>query len=115
MDNNYTPYNSPSTEYSSAPKPPRATNKFINILLALLKCAGYVATWLGVQFVLMLGFILFTYIANPTLSYTEIVNKVYGLSIELTLITNILTLVLFVLFYIIIKKPFLKTINPFLW
>lgn len=111
MDNNYTPYNSPSTEYSPAPKPPRVTNKFINILLALLKCAGYVATWLGVQFVLMLGFILFTYIANPTLSYTEIVNKVYGLSMELTLITNILTLVLFVLFYIIIKKPFLKTIK----
>ena len=112
MDNNFQVNNEPiDSRATISPEPPSKKSKAIEILLALLKAIGYVAVWLGIQVVLLYACIIVVFIANPSLSLLEITEKVASWSIELTVATNILTLLAIIVFYIIIKKPFLKTIK----
>ena len=93
------------------PKP----NKFIEILIALAKCAGYILIWLGIQIVLgfVLSFILMLQSigmsgAEMDAFYNEAVLKH---SVTLTILTNLISLGIFYLIFRLAKKPFFKKIK----
>lgn len=93
------------------PKP----NKFIEILIALSKCAGYVLIWLGVQVVLglMLSVILMIQSIGMTPDeidalYNEAILKH---SITLTVLTNLISLGIYYLIFRLTKKSFFKKIK----
>ena len=102
-------YNQPVIP-QGAYQPPKK-NKFAEILLALVKCAGYIFVWLGVQTAIMLVLSVVVALTNPNLSPTELTDKLLGYSIELTVASNIIALAIYFLIFFIARKSLLKKIN----
>lgn len=107
-------YNQPM--YNQPVIPPEAyqppkKNKFVEILLALAKCAGYLLIWLGVQTAIMTVLSFGVALANPNLSPVELTDKLLGYSIELTIASNIIALAIYFLIFFIAQKSLLKKIN----
>lgn len=113
MDNNFNIYDAPNAEYQMMPE--KKPNRFIEILLALLKCAGYILIWLGTQYVLLIGMTVIIALQNSTVSRAELTKLIYDATmkhgIALTVATNLIALAIFVLIFVIAKKSFLKKIN----
>ena len=113
MDNNFNIYDAPNAEYQMMPE--KKPNRFIEILLALLKCAGYILIWLGTQYVLLIGMTVIIALQNFTVSEAELTKLIYDATmkhgIALTVATNLIALGIFVLIFVIARKPFLKKLN----
>lgn len=94
---------------SEVPKAPRS--KLVSVCIALLKAVGYVGIWLAVQTVFVLIFELVVTLANPYMSADEIINYINSFSMELTFITNIITLAIYILIFKLANKSFLSKIK----
>ena len=109
MDNNLN--NTPTPQWDIQPPPNRPTDKLLSIGLSLLKAIGYVGIWLAVQTVLVTVFTVVVAIDNRGLSQKELSDLVTKYSIELTLITNLITLGIFVVIFLLLRKSFLARIK----
>lgn len=94
-----------------APQYAPKQSKSVEILIALAKCFGFLLVWLGVQFVLVqiMGAIIM--LQNPTISAEGLTEAVYKYSLELTVDTNLIALIIFFLIYRIRGKSLLKKID----
>ncbi len=102
-------YNQPVIQ-QGAYQPPKK-NKFAEILLALVKCAGYIFVWLGVQTALSLVLSVVVALTNPGLNPTELTDILLSYSIELTIASNIAALVIYFLIFFIARKSLLKKVD----
>ncbi len=109
MDNNLN--NTPSTAIEPTVVPQKKTSGLWNIGLSLLKAIGYVGVWLGIQTIIVSFLSVIFVIATPGLTQKELNELINSYSMELTLITNLISLGAFVIIFVILKKSFLKRIN----
>ena len=100
----------PPVAPSVAYQPPKRS-KFIEILIALAKCAGYIFVWLGVQTILMTIFSVVIMLSNPSLGEAALNEKILGYSIELTIASNLIALAIYFLIFFIARKSLLKKID----
>ena len=102
--------NSLKPPFNGEYQPPKP-NKFVEILIALAKCAGFLFIWLGVQLILSFAVQFAIFLQNPSITEEALTEKLLGYSIELTVASNLLALGIYFLIYYIAKKSLLKKVD----
>ena len=107
MDNMNNSNNINTSPVPHSPKP----SKFIEVLIQLAKCVGFLLVYLGVQFIAMVVAEVVIMLQAPNLTNEILMDKLNGISIELTVICNLITLGIFFLAYYLSQRSLLKKIN----
>lgn len=82
--------------------------RFGDILLAIAKSFAYVGVWLGVQIGVMLIYEIFILVANSGLSAEEATSLLMSKSLEIVIISNVLTILLIAIFFKLIKSSLME-------
>ncbi len=84
---------------------------FSSILLALVKCAGFLMVWLMVQFAVTLiaGIVIGVLYYGASVDLMN--SLIFSYTSEIMIITNALTIIIFMVFYKIIKVPLSEAVR----